>query len=35
MYNDILNMQQNKLGKDHLDCGGNLDDIDVVFMRTG
>ena len=35
LYNGILIVQRNKLGKDHLDCGKTLNDIGVVLMQMG
>ena len=35
LYNEILTVQRNKLGKDHLDCGKTLNDIGVVLMQMG
>ena len=35
LYNKILTVQRNKLGKDHLDCGKTLNDIGVVLMQMG
>ena len=35
LYNEILTVQRNELGEDHINCGKTLNDIGVVLIQMG